>query len=479
MVLKFKNFLKKLMEEVETAPSPVITPSKPQPKISPISPPRPVKNPEPKNYIGLLKKIIDRYNTLKEEKEVETAPVITPAEPKPKINPIAPPRPVKDPEPKNFVKKFEEYEFDKSDDDTDHDVSIHWLYSDYAEIETKESRIEKDKLYKLAKDIVKEEFFDKSGDFNFDDIKWDLEIVRGGDVSKIKKVGYKYRKEEIKPEYKKEVDKRDVINMITQGSSKKAQQKLFDFSTSHDLDKEYGVPNELVSKYFRFMNSALASQHKFDFSTLEVPPSGISSIEWNGEIPTIVCKGTNFIILLHEMIKGLHELISYHGLSRDPDTMDYVDKKTSSWHHESEGLKWGHLLVNKFDNFYDEIENLLIREGKIFTRSKDIKLSILSEFYTLEATTFLTYCDAIFKNIGEKPYAFFRESYLKNVHSEEPEPAKNINPDLTGQEPEVIDYSTMGKSALQKELDDALDSSDFAKAEMISRYIKESKKYKK
>lgn len=460
MLFNFKKFIEKLYENVKEAPvKPEIKPDV-KPSINPIRPPKPSISPEPKNYVELLKNIVRRYNLL--TKEAPVKPEIKP-DVKPSINPIRPPKPSVSPEPKNFIQKFENYEFDKNDN-SDKSVNMNDLYKNYMGIEREESTLNKEDLYKLAKDIIKDEFFKESKIINFDDIIWDLELVpMHKAMTHIKKSGFKHSNEPIKKEFDDEVKKRDVINTITQGTAKKAQEYLYKFSDTHDVSK-YNVPQKLIPMYFNFMKNALNTHHMVDLEAMEnSPASGISFIKWDGETPIVVAKGTNLIILLHEMIKGINELFSYHGLPKDKETLDYVNKKTSTWHHESEGLKWGHILVEKFDLFFDEVENMLIQENVITSKSNEMKIILLSNFYSLDAKLFITYCDAIFKSIVDKPYDYFKNVYKSYINVEEID-NNEINND--------VDYSKMSKDQLNVELNKMIDINDIEKIKLISKYLK-------
>lgn len=410
-IKKFVEFVKLFETEIK---EPIV---KPQPitKPKPFSPTKPNIIPSPKNIKNLIYKLYLRYNKISTIKE-------------------------------NISQN-----------------DMNQLMKDFNTIQNLENKLDKENLYQLAKDVIKYNFFDEKGlNINFDSIQWDLDI--SNNVTKSKKQIYP-KISNIEDKYKKDIDKRNNINKLTQGFAKKSYEYLYNFENENSIDG-YGIDKNLYYSWISFMRLALKT-HDLPLEILsQQPATGSMHIQWIDDEPVIVCKAINFIILLHEMIKGIFELISFHGLSNDSKTQKYVDDSTSSWQNELVDFKDGDLYVDKFVNFFNNIENDLLKEGNITKKDKTMIMILLTNFYTLDNDKFLKYYDSIFntKNINNEIKDYFKAIYLNNIEN-------NINNE---DDFDNIDYSKLSKYQIQELIDKYLDSGEYEKLKILKNYIKEN-----
>lgn len=126
---------------------------------------------------------------------------------------------------------------------------------------------------------------------------------------------------EINPNIRSEINKRIMMNTMTQGSAVHAMQSV------HHLvaEKINQISPELLKLYTRLSN--IATHHYY---TLDIPAVvqmmkgrlkdaaiGWSHVEFKEETPKVVAQGLCFPVLCQELFKGVMELISMHGINQD------------------------------------------------------------------------------------------------------------------------------------------------------------------
>lgn len=153
------------------------------------------------------------------------------------------------------------------------------------------------------------------------------------------------------PEQQEEVEKRITMNMLTHGSA------IHMMTTMYHLAKDAleKLDPRLVKLYDVFSTSANLSSWYMDVENMlklmGVATGGTEEIQWEGPPPTgetpqasgskegskpkIKAKAMMFPILLHEMSKGVMELLTMHQLSSlEPDTLKKVYKHADKYEHE-------------------------------------------------------------------------------------------------------------------------------------------------
>jgi len=202
---------------------------------------------------------------------------------------------------------------------------------------------EKD-LERLAINLIKDEF--KIGD----DIQFQVRILP---PNQIQKSGFKSEEEVSKikhPQNKDltdEINKRRILNSMTQGSARFGEKMFF-----KDLDKVKSLDSYLPNLYKNFLGQSSMFYWDNDDLTLKgvkgVGHIGFMKIKYKGNIPVIIAEGINLPVLLHEMTKGVMELMSQHGLPKDKEDREYVVSKSDFFESEFWDLRVGPAIWKKF-----------------------------------------------------------------------------------------------------------------------------------
>ena len=206
----------------------------------------------------------------------------------------------------------------------------------------------KDELEELAVRIVREEF-----GIDSDTIDFDAKLTpRGASFEKIKSSGDEVQKPEGHSDEKLdlEVAKRKLINSMIHGGARKGQYMF------HLVEDELeNIDEDLVKLYGTLM--AVNDFNYWAFSDEEINAlsqqqgqrAGSVHIDYSGDKPKIVAQGMSFPLLLHELNKGVLELISMWGLPQDENVKDYVLSKTDFLEAENWDLKIGPGVWERFN----------------------------------------------------------------------------------------------------------------------------------
>jgi len=187
--------------------------------------------------------------------------------------------------------------------------------------------------------------------------------------------------------------KRRIINGITQGASVRGS---FWFLLFRDyLDQ---LNPELVEKYNELMNlvfgvyddenaiammlAALAQGAKIE--------GGESEMEYDEESDQFVihARATCFPMLVHEIIKGLYEIIGTEGASLDPQKAQAVINQIDKVGNEPRDLQYGKFI-------YDAISNVYAQANIDDSRVRDL---LLVELYRLSDDEFLRFVENAINN---------------------------------------------------------------------------------
>lgn len=276
-------------------------------------------------------------------------------------------------------------------------------------------------LEELAKKIILSEY----GSI-LDNVDLDIKIVRPGEVKRF--MDEEYEDYELPSqqlltdtEIKKEIDKRKILNNITQGEAKNTKRILALPEVKDELIKILGEKEG--EEAHRVWTRITEIADKLDWlipvnvkaDMMERAPQGMAgacSVKWPGQKydddlsdkvlkdlenkdiddnnkdlqellsignPIIKARGVDFPMLLHETVKGIYELIAAAGIPEDKRTAEIVISNTSSFSDEAEEFRYGPEIaadirdfVNKSTKDIDKYPN--IREhfcGKLATIPAD------------------------------------------------------------------------------------------------------------
>lgn len=255
----------------------------------------------------------------------------------------------------------------------------------------------RDLLESEAVDIVKRAY----PVIDYADIEIDAKITQGGQPQ-INQQEPEENQEE-SPDQAPEDKKRRIINAITQGASIRGAFAYLLFRESIDT-----LDEDLIAKYSEIL--------KLTFGTFDDEQAiammlamlaqgskiegGESEVTYNKEEDKFVIKATalNFPFLVHEIVKGLYEILSLQGFSTDKEKNKGIVKRVDKVSNEPEDMRYGKFI-------YDGINQLYIDSGFDDPRVRDF---LYTEIYKLDDDDFSSFIENIINNNltpGQKNWA--------------------------------------------------------------------------
>ena len=350
----------------------------------------------------------------------------------------------------------------------------------------KESR-HKEELQDLAIKLVSEEYNIPEGAVDFE-----AEITghpqMGG--KEIRKTGIQMKKgeknkrppqgksaEELKPK----VTKRRLMNAMIHGAARKGQ-NLF-HAASDELRR---IDPTLVQDYSKLMAGNDFMYWALDDATIEsegqsgthaaqvrVYPHGNPPRE--GSKPKIEAQGMTFPLLLHELTKGVLELISQWGRESDKETREYVEDQTDNLESETMDIRLG---VKVWDKLLETMDvDALPYKAQIFT---ELSSRSENEFNFIVQGLLDDNQEAI-EEMKDIVYEVIRQNNEEEVEQamqqfRDPEPEDTETPEAPegpeeddllkkllgkGQDEEIDDPRSWSKRQLENARDEALDNEDY------------------
>lgn len=352
------------------------------------------------------------------------------------------------------------------------------------DVKRKESRYSNEQLEQIALSTVKKLFANNKA-INIDDVNFDLEIkplpppphmdrpetsMKRGVKKGMNDEDFKEEREKETDENKSEIDKRRIINALTQGFAQASQEDII-------MSDENELPSELFQDYFRLMKVThnthwtIPEELESDTDTKfkMYIPLGRNEVIYNEESGTYTIKAeaSILIVLIHEMIKGMYELLAMFGqVGKTAEELEKVYKLTDTLAMEDEGLKFGPEMIRELRTFYNNLEDKLIKNGKILQKN-DILALLLAKLYMLPAREFVSICEQLFsQDETKKPYDFFAKMYLESIGNE----TKDIQPEIKKESPRAKPVSNKAKIL---NIDDILDKISATGYDSLSQEEKE------
>lgn len=210
----------------------------------------------------------------------------------------------------------------------------------------------KDVLISLAVNMIREEF-----DITEDDVTIEAKLttkISLGDIrnnpNPISISDMEFENHDSIASANKEVYKRRFINALIQGACKKCNHMF------HLLDDELmSVDYRLPKLYSKLMSAADYSYLIFDDSEPKVA-GGIVEVtlpKKDGDKPKIKAEAMTLPVLIHELVKGVMELLSVHGLPEDSKIREYTLGKADFLNAETWDMRLGPVLWERFTNLID------------------------------------------------------------------------------------------------------------------------------
>jgi hypothetical protein len=348
----------------------------------------------------------------------------------------------------------------------------------------KEAR-HKRELEQLAIKLVSEEYGVPEDAVDFEATITGHPQMPGG--QEIRKTGLKMRKGDKRPpqgktaeELKPNVTKRRLMNAMMHGAARKGQ-NLFHMAS----DELRRIDPSLSQDYSKlmagndFMYWAL-SDDTISQESESGTHAGQVRVDLSGPKPKIIAQGMTFPFLLHELTKGVLELISLHGLDVDKETRDYVLDKTDNLESEPMDIRLGVKIWEKLLETMDV--DALPYKAQIFTRMSELPPS---EFNNI-VNGLLNGSEQAKEQVRDIVYDVIRENNEDDVEQamkqfrdpeegpeggtetpEGPEGPDDEDDELArllgkkGGEEEVDDPRTWSKRELENARDEALDNEDY------------------
>lgn len=301
-------------------------------------------------------------------------------------------------------------------------------------------------------------------------------------VGKINREGLKMSKGDKQPpegktndELKPQIKRRRLTNAMMHGAARKSQ-------NLHHLDDQLRQENpQLGRNYANLMAANDANYFLIDDNTIKSEgESGIHAgnvrIDLsNPEKPKVIAQGMVFPILLHELSKGVVELMSLWGLPKDAETRRYVLDKTDNLSSETNDIRLGTKIWERFvsqipfdnqevisltwnmlqelpDTEYNQIiEGLVQNSTDAEQKVKRLADEALEELRKESS-------DDVFGGYDDSPEGEDDGDTLTPPEEEEGEVGLRPEPEI--EEPSEPDYERMSKREIEREIDSALDAGD-------------------
>jgi hypothetical protein len=189
--------------------------------------------------------------------------------------------------------------------------------------------------------------------------------------------------------------KRRLINNMIQGASKKGHymyhyvaDKIEEITGSEDLINQYGVLMSINDTLYWQLSD---EQMKMMMGGPEGGGSvgGKEEVDRNTNPPTIVARGINFPILVHELIKGTLELFAIQGRPRDEEGNESeewgeIESSEDTLEKETWDLRLGPAIWDRVRNQFPE--EILTDENKA-----ELQNYLLVEIFKLPSKQFLVF----------------------------------------------------------------------------------------
>lgn len=202
----------------------------------------------------------------------------------------------------------------------------------------------KEQLQELAKEVVYSVYpiVKQSG------VKIDAKIVTPGELNLNQNDSEELSDVDLE---KAGIDKRRLINSITQGASIRGTKAYYVFKDVLEVldDSLLEKYNELLDNAYGIYDddTALAMMLAM-MSQNQGSQGGESEVEWDDEedLLKIKAQAVCFPILVHEIIKGLYELIGLQGFSADAEKNKQITQKVDKVSNEPEDLRYGKYIYD-------------------------------------------------------------------------------------------------------------------------------------
>ena len=269
----------------------------------------------------------------------------------------------------------------------------------------------RDQLEELAKDVVKRAypFIDEAG------IEIDAKLAPSSSDMKITKQNFEDTptSEDFDEVFSKEdIDKRSIINSITQGAGLRGTKSYYLFDYALDILDSLGVKDEyekMMNKAFGIYDSdeAIAAMLMMIAMGQGGPAQqgGESEAVFNEKEDKLVIKASalSFPVLVHEIVKGLYELLSYDGIEPGKEGITQKDKVSD----EPESIRYGKFI-------YDGLRDLVNEYAEDPDKVREL---FFSEVYKLDSSWFKIFIENVINDQLTTDQKSWVEQTIKDIES--------------------------------------------------------------
>jgi len=260
-----------------------------------------------------------------------------------------------------------------------------------------------DELTQIALDLI-QEFYGPV----IEGVKIDAKIVNPDDEEKREMVDKMAQdeeeaQEEIEEMYGEELDvgpdpdpqkvaKRKILNNIIQGEAQNVHGMI-----NAAKDKINAIAPGLTEKYLEFLDLN-RSYDWMDRMNLGQAIAGnpdmanANEVEWeDDDTPTIKARGLDLPIVIHEVVKGIYELIAEGDIDPDPVAASKIMAQTDTLEDEQEDIKFGPFIAGAVREYINEALNTVPEANDV----DNIREYVFGHMIKMDADEFLALMEAI------------------------------------------------------------------------------------
>jgi hypothetical protein len=225
-----------------------------------------------------------------------------------------------------------------------------------------------------------------------------------------------------------EIFKRNIINTLTQGFAQNTRKdiicnadiKISDTKTATYLNL---LTSEEKNKLLFLKEGAPYNVKDAWFVVKNFTPEygGNSEISYIAESEKykVTAQASNLILLIHEITKGIFEILALHGQTNaEKEDLEFAYKVTDTFSEETFGLVYGEFFSEQLENVFNKTEQNLIDRKIIRNKILHAFPFILAEYYSLSAEKFLKISNRVFQtDDNQLPVNEFEDFYLNFLYT--------------------------------------------------------------
>lgn len=346
----------------------------------------------------------------------------------------------------------------------------------------------KQKLEKLSIDFIRSQYNIPE---DFVEIKAQLKPV-----GQVEKGNLKIRKGNKRPpqskpteELQKEISKRRILNSMAHGAARKGQNIFHMITNTPDPDnpnafvvdnETYNLVNRLKDDYSKINSGNDFNYWMIDDDTLTNEAEHgthagnvVTGRDTDGK-PYIKAQAVTFPLLLHELVKGVMEILSWYGRpltgneQQDKEVWDYIEDQTDTAENESWDIRIGPKIWESFVSNLDltpEEQSMVYR--KVAELPADEFLNIIHGLIKKDNQTKEKLKNIVDEVIGDLYQSDVEDDNVDYTEDDLESDIDDVNLSLDDlfkepkQSTQNVDYKSLPLSTLRQMMDDALDNGDY------------------